>query len=91
MIGGRTEYDDMTEGDAAAIEDIMEVWLSAATYDERVGTLTGSLGLLEAGETVFNDDATDVFIGGSGLDVYFADLSEDMLLFVSSVEEIIDL
>jgi Ca2+-binding RTX toxin-like protein len=89
-IGGTTSYDSYDLAGASFIDQIMSIWTSGNTYDDRVSTLTGAAGLLRAGVAVFDDGADDLFVGGGGLDLYFADLSDDMLLFVGSLEDIID-
>ena len=69
LIGGVTIHDN----DVAALEAVMSVWTSAASFNSRVNTLTGSGGLLEAGVAVFDDDDLDILIGGAGRDLVFGD------------------
>jgi Ca2+-binding RTX toxin-like protein len=75
VIGGTTIYDDYDSLDAAAIDNVMATWTSGASFASRVGSLTGSGGLLQAGVTVFDDDDMDVAVGGSGRDLIFGDTS----------------
>jgi hypothetical protein len=69
VIGGYTSYDS----NQAALQQIMAIWNSSASFSDRVASLTGTGGLLRSGTTVFDDDATDVLSGGDGRDLYFAD------------------
>jgi Ca2+-binding RTX toxin-like protein len=94
LIGASTIYDGYdTQAKIDAIDGIMAIWTSSATYDQRVATLSASGGLLPA-SAIFNDDDSDVYIGGGGIDLYFADLddsgSDDIVLFTSVLEEIIE-
>ena len=52
LIGGYTIHDN----NVAALDAIMAIWGSSASFSSRVATLTGSGGLLQAGVTVFDDD-----------------------------------
>jgi Ca2+-binding RTX toxin-like protein len=71
LIGGVTIHDN----DVDALDAVMAVWTSSMNFADRVETLTESGGLLEAGVAVFDDDDTDVLIGGSGRDLLFADVT----------------
>jgi Ca2+-binding RTX toxin-like protein len=79
LIGGITDFAPKDQALAAVVKE----WARAdADYQARVGHLTGSLGgglngasLLNA-TTVHDDGAADVLVGGSGLDLYFAGLSD---------------
>jgi Ca2+-binding RTX toxin-like protein len=73
LIGGWTIYDNNTSSNRAAIDAIMAVWTSSASFNARVNTLTGSGGLLKANEAVFDDDDCDLLVGGGGRDLLFAD------------------
>jgi hypothetical protein len=68
-IGGFTIHDNSV----AALDAIMAVWGSAASFSSRVATLTAPGGLLQAGTAVFDDDAIDLIIGGAGRDLVFGD------------------
>ena len=69
LIGGVTIHDN----DVAALDAVMAVWSSSASFNARVATLTGTGGLLEAGVAVFDDGDHDVLVGGAGRDLYFGD------------------
>ncbi|MEX0643544.1 MAG: PKD domain-containing protein [Pirellulales bacterium] len=69
LIGGVTIHDN----NVAALDAVMAIWGSAASFSSRVATLTGSGGLLEAGVAVFDDDDHDTLVGGAGRDLYFGD------------------
>jgi Ca2+-binding RTX toxin-like protein len=69
LIGGVTIHDN----NISALDAVMSIWGSAASFSSRVVALTSSGGLLEAGVAVFDDDANDVLIGGAGRDLYFGD------------------
>jgi uncharacterized delta-60 repeat protein len=71
LIGGYTSHDNNLD----ALDDVMAVWTSGDSFEDRVEELTESGGLLEAGATVFDDDADDTLIGGSGRDLIFGDTS----------------
>jgi Ca2+-binding RTX toxin-like protein len=71
LIGGVTIHDD----DVDALDAVMAVWTSSLSFADRVETLTEEGGLLEAGVAVFDDDDSDVLIGGSGRDLVFADIT----------------
>jgi hypothetical protein len=69
LIGGFTAHDN----NLAALDAIMAVWNSSASFNARVNALTASGGLLEGGVTVFDDDDNDQLIGGPGRDLIFGD------------------
>jgi hypothetical protein len=69
LIGGWTIHDN----NVAALDAVMAIWASSATFSARVATLTGSGGLLQAGAAVFDDDDNDHIVGGSGRDLIFGD------------------
>jgi Ca2+-binding RTX toxin-like protein len=71
LIGGVTIHDD----DVDALDAVMAVWTSSLSFADRVETLTEEGGLLEAGVAVFDDDDSDVLIGGLGRDLVFADIT----------------
>jgi uncharacterized delta-60 repeat protein len=69
LIGGWTTHDN----NVTALDAVMAIWSSAATFSARVATLSSSGGLLQAGVTVFDDDDHDTLIGNAGRDLYFGD------------------
>ena len=69
LIGGCTVHDN----NVAALDAIMAIWSSSASFSSRVATLSGSGGLLQAGVTVFDDDDHDQLVGDAGRDLYFGD------------------
>ncbi len=69
LIGGVTVHDN----DVAALDAIMNIWGSSASFSSRVASLTASGGLLQAGVAVFDDDDADVLVGNAGRDLYFGD------------------
>jgi Ca2+-binding RTX toxin-like protein len=71
LIGGYTIHDN----DLAALDAVMAIWTSSASFAARVSDLTSSGGLLEAGVAVFDDNECDILIGGSGRDLIFGDTS----------------
>jgi Ca2+-binding RTX toxin-like protein len=73
LIGGYTAHDN----NLAALDAIMAIWTSANSFAARVAALTNPGGYLEAGVTVFDDDAADHIIGTAGRDLAFADTSRD--------------
>jgi hypothetical protein len=71
LIGGYTIHD----GNLTALDQIMAVWTSSSSFSARVATLTNSsTGLLRNGY-VIDDNDRDEIDGGSGRDLYFADMS----------------
>jgi Ca2+-binding RTX toxin-like protein len=74
LIGGYTVHDN----DLAALDQIMAIWTSSSSFSARVATLTNSsTGLLRTGK-VIDDNDRDEIDGGSGRDLYFADMSTSM-------------
>ena len=69
LIGGVTIHDN----DVAALDAIMTIWGSSASFDSRVATLTGAGGLLQPGVAVFDDHDNDTLVGNAGRDLYFGD------------------
>lgn len=69
LIGGYTIHDN----NVAALDAVMAIWGSSASFNARVATLTSSGGLLQAGVAVFDDDDGDILLGGSGRDLIFGD------------------
>jgi Ca2+-binding RTX toxin-like protein len=67
LIGGITIHDN----DVAALDAIMSIWGSSATFDTRVATLTSAGGLLQPGVAVFDDQDHDTLVGDAGRDLYF--------------------
>jgi Ca2+-binding RTX toxin-like protein len=72
LIGGYTAHD----GDLAALDAIMTIWGSSASFSSRVASLTSPGGLLVPELTVFDDNAADHVIGAAGRDLAFADTSK---------------
>ena len=68
LIGGFTIHDN----DVVALDAIMSIWSSSATFDARVASLTGAGGLLQPGVAVFDDHDHDTLVGDAGRDVYFS-------------------
>jgi uncharacterized delta-60 repeat protein len=71
LVGGYTIHDN----NVAALDSVMAIWTSSASFSSRVATLTGSGGLLQGGVAVFDDNDHDDLNGNSGRDLYFADMS----------------
>jgi len=71
LIGGYTIHDN----NIAALDAIMAVWGSSASFNSRVATLTATGGLLQANVAVFDDDDNDLIVGGAGRDLIFGDTS----------------
>jgi Ca2+-binding RTX toxin-like protein len=69
LIGGVTIHDNSI----AALDAVMAIWSSSASFSARIATLTTTGGLLEAGVAVFDDDDHDTLVGGAGRDLYFGD------------------
>lgn len=88
LIAGTTAYD----ADLSALMAIMAEWTSGNSYATRVSNLRNGTGLNggnvlrvagDAGAgptTVFDDDAVDNLRGQAGLDWFFANVLEDILL-----------
>src|SRR5262249_54852731 len=87
LVGGFTAYDT----NEAVLDQVMSIWSSAASFNDRVATLTGAGGLLRGGITVFDDGAQDVLSGDDGRDLYFADNSNaDHVVDVISLQAALD-
>jgi Ca2+-binding RTX toxin-like protein len=69
LIGGITIHDANVD----ALDAVMAIWTSSNSLNSRVATLTASGGLLETGVSVFDDDDSDILIGGAGRDLIFGD------------------
>ena len=69
LIGGFTSHDN----NMAALDAIMAIWGSAASFNSRIASLSGAGGLLQSGVTVFDDDDDDHIVGGAGRDLVFGD------------------
>jgi Ca2+-binding RTX toxin-like protein len=69
LIGGWTVHDN----NVAALDAVMAVWTSSASFNSRVATLSGSGGLLQGGVAVFDDDDNDHINGDAGRDLIFGD------------------
>ena len=86
LIAGTTAYD----ANDAALAAIMAEWTSGRDYATRIANLSGTgsgprnngndfLIASGPGATVFDNGASDVLIGGSGMDWFFADLAQDII------------
>ncbi len=80
LIGGRTTF-DQSEGDLLAI---LAEWSAQRSIDLRVANLTRGLGptrtpFLRPGESVLNDNATDVLFGGLGADWFLSFANDNVL------------
>jgi autotransporter-associated beta strand protein len=72
MIAGFTAHDD----DRGALAAVLGVWVDPGlTYEQRVAALEGGLpnGVHLGPDTVHDDDAADVLIGGAGVDWFWFD------------------
>ena len=69
LVGGYTTHDD----DVAALDEIMAIWSSSASFNDRVAALTATDGLLQANVDVFDDESLDLLVGGAGRDLIFGD------------------
>jgi len=80
LIGGTTTYDS----DETALLALSREWASAADYVTRIGHLTGALSgglngsFLLNSATVSDNGARDVLLGGSGRDLFFAGLQDEV-------------
>jgi hypothetical protein len=82
------------DNDLVALDVIMAIWRSAATFDSRVVTRSGAGGLLRAGETVFDDNDRDTMNGGTGRDLVFGETSllddvMDLITLQSSLDTLV--
>jgi Ca2+-binding RTX toxin-like protein len=86
LIAGTTAFDD----NEAALYAIMAEWTSSRSYADRVANLSGTGSgpsnngnyfLIASGPnaTVFDNGASNVLNGGSGLDWFFANLAQDSI------------
>jgi Ca2+-binding RTX toxin-like protein len=75
LIGGYTSHDSYDSAGKAAIDAVMAIWTSSSSFSSRVSSLASS-GLLQSGVTVFDDNDSDVIVGGSGRDLVFGDISQ---------------
>jgi Ca2+-binding RTX toxin-like protein len=67
LIGGSTDHD---------IDEIMAKWTSSDSFIDRVADITAILHAnTPASATVFDDDATDIIMGGGGRDLVFGNSS----------------
>jgi Ca2+-binding RTX toxin-like protein len=78
VIGGFTAYD----ADAAALDAIMSLWTNTSlTFGQRTASLRTNWlkahNANAANNTVFDDNAIDLLVGGSGNDWFFANLVAD--------------
>jgi len=75
MIAGTLGYADRD----GALRAIMDEWTSARKYEARTKNLSEGVDgyFLRLGETVADDDDSDVLTGSSGLDWFFFDLNKD--------------
>jgi Ca2+-binding RTX toxin-like protein len=88
LIGGSTIYDgynDLTS--TAGIDQIMSIWTGAGSFTARMTALLASPALLA--NPVFDDDATDIILGGGGRDLIFGDDELD-LIALSGLDELIE-
>ncbi len=85
LIGGRTMHDE----NVLALDAILGIWGSNASFDARVATLTSSGGLLDTEFAVFDDAATDLILGGGGRDLIFGDDLLDIIL-LSGLDTLIE-
>jgi hypothetical protein len=86
LIGGTTAFD----ANEAALAAVMDEWTSGRDYATWIANLSGTgsgprnndnyfLKVSGPDATVFDDGAIDVLQGGSGMDWFFASLSQDIL------------
>jgi hypothetical protein len=74
LVGGWTVHDL----DPVALGQIRDIWTSGDDYEDIVDQLTGSGGLLEPGQTAFDDGAKDKLRGSNkARDLFFADLDRE--------------
>jgi Ca2+-binding RTX toxin-like protein len=75
VIGGRTNYDS----NKTAIDALITAWATKASFTAGVSSIgtgftSGGVTYKLNTTTVFDDDVTDTFFGGAGLDWFFADV-----------------
>jgi hypothetical protein len=78
LVSGRTSFDGGSDDDVRALTNIQREWTSDRGYLARINHITGAapggyngtalLKLTGAGQTVFDDGATDNLTGGGGRD-----------------------
>ncbi len=96
LISGTTAYDTHR----TALDAIMAEWTSSRSYSERVANITNDNAGVRFNEdfffvaegddaTVFDDEALDWLVGGSGRDLYFA--GEDDISFANWLEVVEEL
>jgi len=88
LIGGYTIHDN----NVAALDAVMAIWTSSASFSARVATLTSSGGLLQAGVAVFDDSDHDTLDAGSGRDLYFGDITghdKDVIALQSALDSLV--
>ena len=75
LIGGKTSYDN----DKAAIDAILAAWANAQSYFLHISQLTSGVGPSKQYKlnfsTVHDDNASDILLGGTGNDWFFAGTS----------------
>ncbi len=74
LVGGTTAYDN----NSAALQDLLSTWSSAASYAARVGELMADSTYPLDADTVFSNDAVDSLVGGSGTDLFFQALGDNL-------------
>jgi Ca2+-binding RTX toxin-like protein len=74
LIGGSTVYDGYDDiNSTAAIDAIMDIWTGTGNFTARKNALLASPALQF--NAVFDDDATDIILGGGGRDLVFGNSS----------------
>ncbi|MFO0954167.1 MAG: SdrD B-like domain-containing protein [Isosphaeraceae bacterium] len=85
LIGGTTAYDEPTEANLLALDQIMGEWSSAAPLATRAAHLAGAEAgglngtFLLNGSTVHDNGVADTLTGGSGNDWFFANIVQDVV------------
>ena len=74
LIGGTTAYD----GNAPALMTLLNTWSSPASYATRVSDLMSDPLYPLDTETVFDNDTVDSLFGGSGMDLFFESLGDNL-------------
>lgn len=84
LVGGSTAYDS----DQASLQQILNVWNSPQSYNDRVAAIRSGNGVpkLDA-TTVLDDGARDFLIGGRGLDWFFS-MTPDRIFGQNSAEQV---
>ncbi len=84
LIGGSTAYD----ADQASLQQILNVWNSSSSYNDRVTAIRAGNGVPKLDSTtVMDDSAKDFLFGGAGLDLFFS-MSPDRIFGKTSVEQV---